>query len=74
MKMGQIICSLCGGTENKHCFSAFDFDHSVEPYELVQCTGCGLAVTEPVPDPAAMDGYYPEAYYGSGGEEIFRCD
>ena len=57
--MEQTICSLCGGTKISHCFSAFDFDHSVESYELNKCTACGLAVTRPAPEPAAMDKYYP---------------
>ena len=64
--MERFTCSLCGGTESRDCFSAYDFDQSSERFTLLQCTSCNLGLTRPVPAPAAMDRYYPEAYYGSG--------
>ena len=64
--MEQFNCSLCGGKESSICFTAFDFDSSVEPFQLVQCTGCRLTVIETAPPPASLDKYYPESYYGSG--------
>ena len=64
--MEQFTCSLCGGKESSTCFTAFDFDSSVEPFQLVQCTDCSLAVIQPTPPPASLDKYYPASYYGSG--------
>ena len=64
--MEQFTCSLCGGKESSTCLAAFDFDSSVEPFQLVQCTGCSLTVIQPTPPPASLDKYYPESYYGSG--------
>jgi 2-polyprenyl-3-methyl-5-hydroxy-6-metoxy-1,4-benzoquinol methylase len=66
MKMEQFTCSLCGGKESSNCFTAFDFDSSVEPFQLVQCTGCSLTIIQPTPPPDSLDEYYPESYYGSG--------
>jgi 2-polyprenyl-3-methyl-5-hydroxy-6-metoxy-1,4-benzoquinol methylase len=68
--MEQFTCSLCGGTESRICFQAYDFDRSAELFEPVQCTGCGLAATKPVPEPSAMDGYYPATYYGGGRKKF----
>jgi hypothetical protein len=61
---------LCGGTESWSCFSAYDFDQSSESYEILRCKSCGLALTTPMPDPAIMDRYYPETYYGSGSKKF----
>lgn len=66
----QFICPLCGATESKCRFRARDFDQSSEVFELLQCGNCGLALTTPFPDPAKMDQYYPEAYYGSGDKKF----
>ena len=68
--MEQFTCSLCHGKEASHCFSAFDFDRSVEQFELVKCRACGLAITQPVPDISSMNSYYPGAYYGSGKKKF----
>ena len=68
--MEQTTCSLCGDTEIGGCFSAYDFDQSSESFEILRCNSCGLALTTPMPDPAIMDRYYPEAYYGSGTKKF----
>ena len=68
--MEKFTCSLCGGTESGGCFSAYDFDQSAESYEILRCKSCGLALTTPMPDPAIMDRYYPETYYGSGTKKF----
>ncbi len=64
--MEQFSCSLCGGEESSTCFTAYDFDSSVEPFQLLQCNGCSLTITQPAPSPESLDEYYPESYYGSG--------
>ena len=66
----QFTCQLCGGTESSLCFSALDFDHSVEQFDILQCTRCGLAMTGSTHDPAGIDGYYRESYYGSGKKKF----
>lgn len=33
-------------------------------FAIVQCSACGLALTQPAPVPEAMGKYYPAAYYG----------
>lgn len=68
--MEQFTCSLCGGIESRDCFTAHDFDHSVETFELVQCTNCKLVLTNPFPETAVMDRYYPEDYYGGGNKKF----
>ena len=68
--MEQFTCSLCGGKESSTCFTAFDFDSSVESFQLVQCTGCSLTVVQPTPPPASLDKYYPDSYYGSGKQKF----
>ena len=58
------------GDKSKQAFSAFDFDSSVEPFELLQCTACGFAQTYPAPDPASIGKYYSSSYYGSGARKF----
>jgi 2-polyprenyl-3-methyl-5-hydroxy-6-metoxy-1,4-benzoquinol methylase len=70
MIMEKFTCSLCGGTQSRVCFQAYDFDRSIELFELEQCTGCGLALTKPAPEPSTMDRYYQGAYYGSGNKKF----
>ena len=36
-------------------------------FSVSRCGGCGLGVTTPVPDPAAIQSFYPPTHYGSGG-------
>jgi SAM-dependent methyltransferase len=40
-------------------------------FQIQRCGTCGLAFTWPWPEGAAMDRYYPEAYYGTPGEKRF---
>lgn len=66
--MDKMVCEQCGGTDLERCFFAFDFDGSVQPFEIRQCQRCGLAIT--LPKPKSMDPYYPETYYGSGKKKF----
>lgn len=63
-------CGQCGDSEFKTCFLGFDFDGSVQPFEIKQCKQCGLALTWPMPKPEDMDNYYPDTYYGSGKKKF----
>ena len=69
-KVDNFECSLCKGKKGKQVFSAFDFDKSTEPFEVLQCTACGLAQTQPLPDPASLNDYYSESYYGSSTKKF----
>lgn len=40
-------------------------------FEIRRCGDCGLALTAPVPTPAGMGRYYPDAYYGTAREKRF---
>ena len=66
----EFTCCLCGGKESAVSFSAFDFDESVESFELLKCTSCGLAQTWPLPDPKSIDRHYSNFYYGSGSKKF----
>jgi len=44
---------------------------SGEPFAVVRCPRCALAVTSPQPAPAALGRYYPDAYYGEAGARRF---
>ena len=64
--VGKFECSFCGENETQQVFRAFDFDLSVEPFALWQCSQCGVTQTWPRPDTAALDQYYSRSYYGGG--------
>ena len=51
----------CQSGEAIHLFDAHDYI-SGDPFEIVQCTNCGLAFTNPVPQ--SWHRYYPDSYYG----------
>lgn len=70
INLNNFVCCLCGEGDAKQTFTAFDFDNSVESFELLQCNGCGLAQTWPVPDSLAMDRYYSNDYYGGGAKKF----
>jgi SAM-dependent methyltransferase len=42
-----------------------------EPFAVGECAACGLAVTVPQPDEAAIAAYYPREYYGEPGSRRF---
>ena len=66
----EFTCCLCEGKESTVSFSALDFDESVESFELLKCTSCGLAQTWPLPDPKSIDRHYSNFYYGSGSKKF----
>jgi ubiquinone/menaquinone biosynthesis C-methylase UbiE len=66
----EFACCLCGGKESTLAFSALDFDESVESFDLLQCTLCGLAQTWPLPESKSIDKHYSKIYYGSGAKKF----
>jgi SAM-dependent methyltransferase len=52
------------------CFEAGDYITG-ERFQVAQCSGCGLTVTTPAPEPAAVGAYYPPKYYGKPGARRF---
>ena len=69
-KVDNFECAICKGKKGKQVFSAFDFDQSVESFEVLQCTKCGMAQTCPKPDSLSLGNYYSETYYGSGAKKF----
>ena len=69
-KVVEFECTLCKSKKGKQVFSALDFDHSVEAFEIVQCTSCGIAQTHPMPDATSLNDYYSESYYGSSTKKF----
>jgi len=52
----------CQAGETALMFAARDYI-SGDPFEIVQCTNCGVAFTDPVPQ--EWHRYYPDFYYGN---------
>jgi 2-polyprenyl-3-methyl-5-hydroxy-6-metoxy-1,4-benzoquinol methylase len=69
-KVDEFECSFCKGNTRKQVFSAFDFDDSVEPFNILQCATCGVAETSPKPDEVSLNDYYSSPYYGSGAKKF----
>ena len=69
-KVDDFECAICQGKKGKQVFSAFDFDQSVEPFEVLQCTKCSMAQTNPKPDALSLGNYYSESYYGSSTKKF----
>jgi SAM-dependent methyltransferase len=42
-----------------------------DPFEVRRCGACGLSLTWPMPEGAAMARYYPDSYYGTPDEKRF---
>ena len=51
----------CQSGEAVPLFAARDYI-SGDPFQILQCTSCGLAFTDPVPQ--GWERYYPSSYYG----------
>lgn len=41
------------------------------PFEVVRCNACGVARTEPQPDPQTLVEHYPASYYGQAASRRF---
>ena len=55
--MTTASCKVCGGTEHRL------YGQAEEPFRILQCLGCGLVYTHPVPDAEALASHYDEGYY-----------
>lgn len=60
MKRG---CCPCHGDKTQRLFGATD-PVTGDRFEIVRCTACGLARTDPQPSAAELDRYYPSGYHG----------
>lgn len=61
------MCPLCRSQQLDLLFAARDTLHSMPgEWGIHRCRGCGLVLTSPRPDPAAMPGYYPKNYQPFG--------
>jgi 2-polyprenyl-3-methyl-5-hydroxy-6-metoxy-1,4-benzoquinol methylase len=56
-------CLLCGGVRQTPVLEALDADAGGLRLQIVRCDACGLCFTQPRPDPADMQRYYPSDYH-----------
>ena len=68
-QMPQRRCD-CEGGEAVSLFRAHDYITRDE-FQIVQCSSCGLAFTEPVPQGLEWRRYYPDSYYGDAQANRF---
>ena len=62
-------CACCHTADLVVLFEATDY-LSQDSFQVVKCQQCGLAMTSPAPNEEAMSKYYPETYYGIGGQRF----
>jgi 2-polyprenyl-3-methyl-5-hydroxy-6-metoxy-1,4-benzoquinol methylase len=62
--MNHGCCPCRPGVPTHHLFSASD-PVTGDRFEIVRCTECGLARTDPQPAPNELDRYYPAGYHAS---------
>jgi SAM-dependent methyltransferase len=58
----ECLCPCCGSASFKPLLEADDALKSGLRFLIVQCASCGLCFTNPRPDPASMDRFYPDDY------------
>lgn len=56
-------CPICHNSEFSFVFSATDFLISGQSFDVVECHGCGVRMTEPIPDEVEMPRYYNSRDY-----------
>jgi SAM-dependent methyltransferase len=71
MHRGCCLCHPDAGA--KDLFTATD-PVTGDAFEIVSCTACGLARTEPQPTEAELDRYYPAGYHGAAKRYRFGLD
>jgi SAM-dependent methyltransferase len=59
----NVYCPSCGNASVKQQFAAEDFTVSHQLFGIWECTHCALRFTQPVPDMAAIGGYYKATAY-----------
>jgi len=65
-------CTICGG-KTIHLFSTKDLaplKGDGESFDILKCTRCHVAVTDPLPGEASIGDYYPAQYYGEGSKKF----
>lgn len=77
---GVDTCPVCGNLQFSHLVTATDFTVTHEAFNIVKCSHCGLAITNPRPTSSSIDRYYRSANYishtgGSKGmvDRIYRA-
>jgi SAM-dependent methyltransferase len=58
-------CPVCDARQAIPRFALTDTDR-----RIVVCCGCGLGSLHPMPSPHEIAGWYPEEYYGPGGNKF----
>lgn len=63
-KFETVACNLCGSRRYRHIYRMPDVHYfRDEWFDIVECVDCGLGFVNPRPVPAAMDRYYPRAFF-----------
>lgn len=70
-------CPVCAGEKLEVVFAVRDHVVTQEEFEVLECDGCGLRLTTPLPDKDETDRYYESENYtphaaGKGGNLIYR--
>lgn len=56
-------CPSCGNSSFAHVFTATDFSVTGEQFPVVECTNCGLLLTQDVPSENEISRYYRAEHY-----------
>ncbi len=56
-------CPICGNENFKALLEGTDYSISKEAFKIVQCSGCGLAITNPRPQEKNLGKYYNSDIY-----------
>ena len=58
-----VVCPVCGSTARRSVLDCRDHLVTGERFEIAECDGCGLRMTEPQPGPEAIERYYESEEY-----------
>ena len=68
-------CPLCGGARSTHEVTGYDrFLARPGQFDYARCAECGLLHMDPLPDPDAIPGFYPDDYDPYSGVSRRRRD
>ncbi len=56
-------CPVCGSTDLRPSLAAIDYTVSQEVFDIQQCAGCSLRITQNIPDESGIGAYYRSDAY-----------
>jgi len=63
MKENRDNCPLCDSNQQAKFLESRDYGNTQEPFTIVECKGCGLKFTNPVPKEIHIGAYYKSENY-----------